>query len=201
MNFDALEKAWGQQTVGGAPDAAAVAEQLECDLRSARRRFRGAIALAAGLLVLSWLVALGGHLSGIKTLTPLETTAHAAGSAFYLLWLVLAVRSTRAVQREQQAAGGTTREATEASLRVIALQIGNYRVAAWSLPLAVVVAEILSGMKYRAGELHGIGAGATTLFVAVIAAIAGAALWRRYQTSLRPRRAELQQRLRAMEQE
>lgn len=200
MNFDALEKAWGQQTVGDAPDAAVVAEQLERDLRSARRRFRGAIALAAGLLALSWLVALGGHVSGIKALTPLELAAHAVGSAFYLLWLVLAVRSARAVRREQRAAGGTTREAAEASLRVIALQIENYRVAAWSLPLAVAVAGILSGMKYRAGELHGIGAVATTLFVALLVGVAGAALWHRHRTALRPRREELRRRLREMEQ-
>jgi threonine/homoserine/homoserine lactone efflux protein len=199
MNFDALEKAWSQQTVGGALDAAAVAEQLEHDLRSARRRFRGAIALAAGLLGLSWLVALGGHLSGIKSLTPLELAAHAVGSVFYLLWLVLAVRSARALQREQRAAGGTTRAATEASLRVIDLQVGNYRVAAWSLLLAVTAASSLSALKYRTGELHGVGAVATALFVALLAGIVGAALWHRYRTTLRPRREELRRRLHEME--
>lgn len=201
MNFDALKKAWGQQAVGGAPDASAVAEQLERDLRSARRRFRGGIVLAAGLLALSWLVATGAHFTGIKLLTPLETTAHAAGSVFYLWWLGLAVRSARAVRREQQAGGGTTREAAESSLRVIALQIGNYRVAAWSLPAAVMTAAVLSFAKYRVGELHAVGAVATTTFIAVLAAIAGAALWHRYRTTLRPRREELRGLLREMEQE
>jgi hypothetical protein len=201
MNFEALEKTWDQQTVGCAPDAAAVAAQLERDVRAAQRRFRGGVVLAAGLLTLSWLTAIGAHVSGIKSLTPLETAAHAAGSAFYLLWLVLAVRSARAVRREQQAAGGTTREATEASLRVIALQLRNYRVAAGSLPLAVAIAGVLSVLKYRAGELHGTGAVATTAFVAAIAAIAGAALWHRYRTSLRPRREELRGLLREMERE
>ncbi len=201
MNFDALEKAWGQQAVGGAADAAMVAEQLERDLYGARRRFRGAIALAAGLLALSWLVALGGHFSGIKSLTHLELAAHATGSAFYLLWLVLAVRSARAVQRERRHVGATTRDAAEASLRVIALQIGNYRIAAWSLPLAVAVAGVLSALKYQGGELHGAGAAASAAFVAVLAMIAGAALWHRHRTMLQPRREELRGLLREMERE
>ena len=196
MNLDDLEKSWAAQSVTGpAVPAPEVAAGLERELKSARRRFTGMIVMAAGLLLLGWTMAAVAHLTGIKRLTLLETTAHVAGSAFYLGWLALAVRSKRAVQREAALLGGTTRDSTAASLRVVGLQIVNYRIAAWSLPLAVVVTAVLSWAKFNCGELHGWGAVAATVFVALLAGIAGVAMGRRYRHELKPRREELQRML------
>lgn len=196
MNLDDLEKSWAAQSVTGpAVPAPAVAAGLERELKSARRRFTGMIVMAAGLLLLGWTMATVAHLTGIKRLTLLETTAQVAASAFYLGWLALAVRSKRAVQREAALLGGTTRDSAAASLRVVGLQIANYRIAAWSLPLAVVVTAVLSWAKFTRGELPGWGAVAATVFVALLAGIVGAAMGRRYRTELNPRREELQRML------
>lgn len=196
MNLDELEKNWAAQSVTGpAVSAPAVAAGLERELQSARRRFTGMIVLAAGLLLLGWTMATVAHLTGIRRLTLLETTAQVAGSAFYLGWLALAVRSRRAVRREAALLGGATRTAATSALRVVDLQIANYRIAAWSLPLAIVVTAALSWAKCHRGELPGWGAVAATVFVALLAGLAGAAMGRRYHTELKPRREELQRML------
>lgn len=201
MNLDDLEKTWATQSVTGpAVPAQETSARFERELHGARRRFTGMIVMAAGLLVLSWAVATAAHLTGIKRFTPLETTAHLAGSFFYLGWLALAVRSKRAVEREAATLGGTTRASAAASLRVVALQIANYRIAAWSLPPAVGVMALLSLAKVHRGELHGWGAVAATAFVALLAAIAGAGMWHRHRTELKPRREALRQMLGEMEE-
>lgn len=200
MDLELLEREWVKQTVTGeAVTAQNVVAGFERELKAARRRFTGMIVMAAGLLLLSWAVAVGAHLTGIKRLTPLETAAHVAGSVFYLGWLALAVRSKRAVQRESTTLGGTTRDSATASLRVVGLQIANYRIAAWSLPGAVAVSALLSLAKFNRGELHGWGATAATGFVALLAAIVGAAMWHRYRTELKPRREELQRVIRELD--
>jgi hypothetical protein len=200
MNLDDLEKTWGTQTVTGpAVRAGEVSVRLERELRSAQRRFTGMIVMAVGLLLVSWTVATVAHLAGIKRFTTLEAAAHAAGSVFYLGWLVLGLRSRRAVRREAAALGGTTRESAAASLRVIGLQIANYRIAVWSLPPAVAVIALLCLAKFHRGELHGLGTAVSIVFIALLAAIAGAAMWQRYRTELKPRREELERVLGEME--
>jgi hypothetical protein len=196
MNLEDLEKTWTTQAVTGPTvNATEVAARLERELHSAQRRFTGMIVMAAGLLLLGWTMATLAHLTGIKRLTLLETTAHVTGSAFYLGWLALAVRSKRAVQREAAMLGGTTRDSAAASLRVVGLQIANYRIAAWSLPLAVAVAALLALAKFNRGELRGWGAVAAAAFVALLAGIAGAAMGRRYRRELKPRREKLRRTL------
>lgn len=200
MNLADLEKTWATQTVAGpVVKPAALAADFERELRSARRRFRGMVVLAVGLLVLSWSMAIGAHLTAIKRLSLLETSAHVAGSIFYLGWLVLAVRSARVVQREAGACGGPVREVAAAALRVVTLQVANYRIAAWSLPLAVVVSAMFSLAKFNRGELHGWGTltsiGFTTLFFAIV----GLGTWQRYRTELKPRREKLEQTLAEMD--
>lgn len=200
MNLDDLEKEWAKQTVAGpAIEAAGFSRRLEHELQSARRRFNGMIVMAVGLLVLSWAVASVAHVTGVKRFTVMELTAHAAGSGFYLGWLALAVRSKRALRREAGALGGTVRESAAASLRVVGLQIANYRIAARSLPLAVGVIVLLCLAKYHRGELHAWGALISAGFVALLAAIAGAAMRHRYRTELQPRKEKLERMLGEME--
>lgn len=193
MDFDDLEKSWAKQSVTGSAVAAPeVAAALERELKSARRRFTGMVVMATGLLLLGWTMATIAHQTGIKRLTVLETAGHVTGSLFYLGWLVLAVRAKRAVQREASTLGDSTCDSAAASLRVVDLQIATYRIAAWSLPLAVGAAMSFSLAKFYRGELHGLGAGVTIVFAVSLAGIAGAAMWRRYRTELKPRRQELQ---------
>lgn len=199
MNLDELEKNWSRQAVTGPTVLPReIATGFERELKAARRRFTGMIVMAVGLLLLGWTMATVAHVTGIKRLTALETTAHVVGSGFYLGWLGLAVRSKRAVQREVAAMGGTAGESAAASLRVVELQIGNYRIAAWSLPLAVVAASLLSLAKFSRGELHGWGAVASTGFVVVLASLVGVAMWWRYRRELKPRREELRRMLEAL---
>lgn len=196
MNFDDLEKTWEAQAVAGpVVKAEEVAARLERELRGVRRRFAGMVVMAAGLLLLSWSVAGVAHLVGIKRLTPLETTAHVAGSLFYLGWLALAVRSARAVRHEAERKAGTIRDSAAVSLHAVGIQIANYRIAAWTLPLAFAVTAVLAFAKFAVGELPGRGVLAVVGFSFLLFAIAGVAMWHRYRTQLKPRREELKQML------
>jgi hypothetical protein len=196
MDFDTLEKVWEKQTVIGAPASAeAMAARWQREIRSARRRFYGMIVMAGGLLILEWMLAIVAHVTGIRPFTALGLVAHVSGSVFYLGWLVLAIRSARAVQREIKTMSGTLRESLGASLRTVELQVSNYRVAAYALPLAVLVTALVSVAKFRSGVLPAVGAATATGFMVAFVAVVALALWRRYRAELNPRRQELKQML------
>ena len=200
MKLDDLEHAWAQHAPGpGSPASPAVVTRLRREADAAARRFRGMMVMAALLLFLGWAVTLFAHLTGLKRFTLLQAATQLAGSAFYLTWWVIALRSKRAVARERELMGGTMRDSLGASLRTVRLQIQNYRIAGFVLPLAVLVTSALSFAKARAGELPPFGSLLSLLLLAALALIVGVAMWVRYRRELRPRRDELERELQAMD--
>jgi hypothetical protein len=200
MDLNLLEQAWNKQTVAApAVPIAPVIARLEIEVRSAQRRFHGAMVIAVSLLLLGWTMTIAAHLGGIKTLTPLTLVSQVVGSALYTALLLRAKQSARATRLEIAHLGGTLRESMTATLRTIELQIQNASIAAVAIPIVVAVSGWLFLAKYFAGEMPGFGAVFGSGFVAVLGAMIGGAFWHRYRTVLAPRRRELSATLSALE--
>ena len=200
MKLDELEHLWRRHaSEPRGPIPAAAIQRLRDEADAAARRFRGMMVMAALLFFLGWAVSLLAHVSAVKRLTTLQAATLLIGSAFYIVWWTIALRSRRAVLRERERMGGTVHESLEASWRTVRLQIQNYRIAGALLPLAVVATAALSFAKTRAGELPLVGAWVSTLAMAAAALIVGISMWVRYVRELRPRRAELERALQGME--
>jgi hypothetical protein len=202
MNFETLEKAWGKQTVtAAAVPVETVIVRLKGEVQSARRRFRGAMVMAVGLLLLGWAVTLAAHVTGIKTITALGFIAQVVGSALYVALLLRARYSDQVAREEIAQMGGTLRASIAATLRTVELQIQNARLAANAIPLVVAITAWLYLAKYFAGEFPDFGVVWGTAATAVLGLLIGAAIWHRYRTQLAPRRAELRETLRTLEAE
>lgn len=196
MDVNLLEKTWGEQIV--APPAVPVATviaRLEREVRSAQRRFRGAMVIAVTLLVLGWITTLAAHFTGFKAITPLTLVSQIVGSALYVALLVRARQSARAVRNEITHVGGTLRESVAATLRTVDLQIENARLAAVVIPLVVGISGWLFLARYLAGEIPGFSAALGSGGVALLGTMIGGAIWHRTRTVLVPRRRELTARL------
>jgi hypothetical protein len=200
MDLNLLEQAWGKQVVAApAVPVATVIARLETEVRSAQRRFRGAMVIAVALLVLGWITTVAAHFADIKTITPLGFISQVIGSALYVALLARARQSVSATRGEIAHLGGTLRESIAATLRTVELQIDNARIAAAAIPLVVALSGWLFLVKYLAGEMPGFGAAVSTGFVAVFGAMIGGAFWHRYRTVLAPRRRELNATLSGLE--
>jgi hypothetical protein len=202
MNFDELEKLWGRQTVsGGAVPAAALAAEMQHDIRVAQRRIRGGIVIVGTLFALDVALSLGAHVLAIKRVTPIGLAAEVTFFALYFLFLLRATRSARAVRQELAALGGTLRESAAATLRTVELQIENARLAAYAIPGVIAVFAGIAGAKYLAGELRLIGVEFGLALMMSLGLAIGAAIWHRWRTVLKPRRAELRELLRSLERD
>ncbi|MEO7414586.1 MAG: hypothetical protein ABIZ81_14650 [Opitutaceae bacterium] len=200
MDLNRLEHAWDKQSVAApAVPIATVIARLEAEVRSAERRFRGAIVIAVSLLILGWITAIAAHLAGIKPLTPLTLVSQLIGSALYVALFMRALESARATRREIAQSGGTLRDSLAASLRTIELQIQNARIAAVAIPTVVAIGGGLFLARYFAGEIPGFSAALGSGFIAVLGAMIGAAIWDRYRSLLAPRRRELNETLSGLE--
>lgn len=200
MDFNRLEQAWDEQTVTApAMPVATLIARLETEVRSAQRRFHGAIVIAISLLVLGWISTLAAHLPGLKTLTPLTLVSQIIGSALYVALLVRARQSARATRNEIAHLGGTLRESMAATLRTVELQIQNARIAAVAIPIVVAISGWLFLAKYLAGEMPGTSAALGSGFVALLGVMFGGATWHRHRTVLAPRRRELSETLNSLE--
>lgn len=200
MDLSHLEQAWSQQTVAApAVPAATVSARLESEVRSAQRRFRGAIVMAVSLLVLGWITTLAAHLTGIKPLTPLTVLSQVIGSALYIALLARALQSARAARAEIACLGGSLRDSIAATRRTLELQIQNTRIAAMAIPLVVASGAWLFLAKHLAGEMPGFSAVLGSSFLAVLGTLIGAALWYRHRTVLAPRHRELSETLSTLE--
>ncbi len=192
MDFDSLENLWAKQTVTGADNSATrVIARLQAEVRSAQRRFRGAIVIATSLLILEWVAALAAHATALKLFTPISLVGHLVGSLLYVALLLRAIHSARLARREIAQMGETPRTSVAATLRTVELQIQNTRIAVWAIPLVVAISAGLVLAKYLAGEIPGFGAVAGSGFMAALGLAIGAAFWHRHRTQLAPRRAEL----------
>jgi hypothetical protein len=200
MNLEMLEKTWREQVVRGANEPApAIAARLQREVAAARRRIRGGIVLAAGVLFLGWATAIAAHVLGIKTLTPLALAASGVQGLCFAAFIWRAFRSLQAVRREQEMMTGTLRESLTAASRTVEVQIENARIAAWAIPVFVAVNAWLCVTKYLAGELPDFGVIAGTALMVLLGAAIGAAAWHRYRTHLLPLREEVAGKLRALE--
>lgn len=192
MDFNSLEKLWQGQTVTGTPPpTAALIADLQRDVHSAQRRFRGAIVIAVSLLVLEWLGALAAHFTALKLLTPVAILAHLVFSALYVALLLRALHSAAMARREIAHLGAPLPASLAATLRTLDLQLQNARLAAVAIPVVVAIAASLFLVKFFAGEIPARGATIGCVFVVILGALIGAAIWHRARTVLRPRRAEL----------
>lgn len=192
MDFDSLENLWAKQTVTRASDPAApVIARLKTEVRSAQRRFRGAIVIAASLLILEWAAALAAHVTSLKPLTPVSLVGHVVGSILYVALLLRAIHSARLARQEIAQMGETPPASLAATLRTVELQIQNTRIAAYAIPLVVALSAGLFLAKYLAGDIPGFGAVAGSSFMTALGLAIGVAFWRRHRTQLAPRRAEL----------
>jgi hypothetical protein len=202
MKLDELENLWARQTLRGEPPrAAALIAEMKREVQGARRRIWGGIVLVGVLLALDLVLATAAHVSAVKRVSPVGFATEVTFFALYALFFVRAFRSARAVRRELAALGGTARESIAAALRTVELQLENARIAAYAIPAVVAICGWLFFAKYLAGELHGIAVAFGCTFMALLGLGIGGAIWHRCRTRLRPRRAELRERLHALEHE
>jgi hypothetical protein len=154
--------------------------------------------IAVGLFLLGWCVAITAHATGIKRFTLLGLIDQAVGSVLYVALLLRAAHSARTARAEIEHLAGTMAASTAATLRTVDLQIQNARVAAYAIPLVILMGAWLSLAKYWAGEFPGRGVVWGLVFATGLGAMIGGAIWHRYRTVLSPRRRELRETLRAM---
>ena len=202
MDFNDLEKLWHRQAVrGGEIPAAALATAMEHDIRVAQRRIRGGIVIVGVLMTLDIALSFSAHVLGIKPVTPLSVASEITFFPLYVLFLVRALRSARAVRQERAALGSTLRESATATLRTVDLQIENARIAAYAIPAVILIFAIITGAKYFAGELHAIGVAFGLALMTGLGVAIGAAIWHRCRTYLKPRHEELLDLLRTIERD
>lgn len=200
MTLEDLENVWVRHAPsGGQVPSPGMVARLRHEADAATRRFNGMVVMAVLLFLIGWTAIIGAHYAGLKRFTVLQAATQVAGSAFYLLWGAIALRSKRAVARERERMGGTVRDSLEASARTVRLQIQNYRIAGGTLVVAVAVTAVLSLAKVQAGELPELGALASTAVVGCGAIGVGVAMWWRHVRELRPRSEELARELSAMQ--
>jgi hypothetical protein len=194
MNFNELENTWAKQVPSGdVLLASALQHRLGSEVRHERRRVLGAIIAIGFALLIGWIVTLGAHLSGIRPFTSGKIISLAAGSLLDAAFFVVAIRSTRRIQKELHAMGESLVAAAHASLRTIESRRQDYTVAAYAFPVVVLLSTVLAFFRYQAGDLRGLAVVANGVGGLVLASILLFAMWRRYRTHLAPRREELRQ--------
>jgi hypothetical protein len=200
MNFDELQKTWGQQTVAGnRVPTGHIRELLVREVRARSARIRRIIGVAAFVFVTGWVVTLTAHFTGIAPFTPVTLGVFIAGSLFDLGFLALAFRSLRRMRREAANMGGALLDFVQASLRAVDWQIRDCVLLASALPFMLAGSVLASLLKYFSGHLPGFGA-VTGIAVSLVFVGAIAATIRRYyRDQLIPRREELRRQLAALE--
>lgn len=200
MNFEELEKVWEKQVIAGpSPAADHLVAEMRRDVATAQRRVRGGIIVVALAFAVSWLIAVGGHLAGIKLFTVVSIVAQLTFTALFVLFLIRARHTARVIQSETIAMGQNLRESTAATVRTIDVQVANAKIALMAIPLVVGVVAWLSLALYLSGSSKGIAVTANIALTMVVGTVMGAAVAYRWRRHLDPRRAELRSLLRELD--
>jgi hypothetical protein len=200
MNFEELENTWTRQLVVGQPmSAELVRTTLVGEVRRRSRRVRRIIGVAAFVFVTGWTTALITHYTGIKPFTRLNLTYLAAVTCFDFLFFVLAFRSLRRNRREEERMGDSLIDAVRGSLRAVEWQLRDCRLLAYGAAAASLGSVGFVFWKYASGELPVRGLIATVVIDVIFTVAFALTLRRYYERNLKPRREELRQQLRELE--
>ena len=200
MNFEELQLTWSRQLVVGQPVSAELVQHaLVQEVRQRSRRVRRIMGVAAFVFVTGWATALVMHYTGIKPFTPLSLGYFAAVTCLDLVFFFLAFRALRQNRAEQTRMGGSLIDALRGSLRAIERQMGDCRLLACGVALALIASVSFMGWKYYAGLFPFRGLIAGLVLDLAFAAGFAVTLRRYFQRQLTPRRGELRQQIEELE--
>jgi membrane protease YdiL (CAAX protease family) len=200
MNFNELEKAWGQQTVTGNRGIARALQQLLItEIQQRKNSIRRVVGIGAFVLVVGWAVTLAAHFTGIRPLNAVTLSVLIAGVIVDAAICVPAYLSWRRVQREAAHMGETLLASMRRSLGVVEWQIRNCTLLSYGLPAAGVVGVLSMVLEYFTHHLpaRGLVAGSALTLVFTVALVATVQRYQRRE--LLPRRDELREQLAALE--
>jgi hypothetical protein len=201
MNVEHLSVLWSRQTVIGiAPSSAHLMRQLAAENRRRESSLRRVVVLAATICILGWILVPFFHFTGIKPLNAVSLGTFGLTAAVEFGFLVWAWRALQGLRAEAAQMGATVRDSLQTSLRVIDRQIASARVALAAFPLALGVGVVAAFVRWRHGDLPPLGF-VLALAAAFLFAAAITITVRRYRRGdLLPRRTELLEQLRALEE-